>query len=61
MERKVGEVFEFNGVKLKTLRDDVFSCKSCYFSRNMNLCDDMSCMWFERTDNKTVIFEEIKE
>ena len=43
MERKIGEVFEFNGVRLKTLRDDVFSCNSCYFSRNMNFCDDMSC------------------
>ena len=62
MERKIGEVFEFNGVKLKTVRIDVpFRCEDCYFQDLDVSCKKNSCLWCERTDNENVIFMEIKE
>lgn len=31
MERKVGEVFEYEGIKLKVVNTEKFSCFGCYF------------------------------
>lgn len=57
MERKIGEVFEFNGVRLKTVRVDVpFRCEDCYFKNMDILCEKVNCLDSERTDNENVIF-----
>ena len=62
MERKLGEVFEFNGVKLETIRKDMrLRCERCYFNDFDDFCDNISCMWYERTDEEDVVFREIKE
>ena len=62
MERRIGEVFEFNGVKLKTVRDDLqIPCLVCYFHKVRGFCHEMNCIKSERTDNESVIFKEIKE
>ena len=61
MERKIGEIFEFNGVKLKTVRVDApFRCEDCYFVNMDALCEKISCLFRERTDKENVIFKEIK-
>ena len=68
MERKVGEVFDFNGVKLqvKDAGDSCF-CYGCYFNGLHCLCDEMrcpdqagACFRIDRTDNKNVIFVEVR-
>ena len=62
MERKVGEIFEYNGVKLKVVREDVpFRCEDCYFQDLDASCEKISCLWRERRDNENVIFKEIKK
>ena len=40
MERKLGEVFEVDGVKLQVVEAfDTFSCDGCYFLANeQNVC-----------------------
>ena len=62
MERKAGEIFDFNGVKLKVKRHPIqSSCAGCYFDKAHGFCQNMSCAPSERTDNENVIFMEIKE
>ena len=60
MERKIGEIFKVDGVKLKCLKylDD---CTDCYFFEKPEQCDKQSCLKFERSDGECVYFKEIKE
>lgn len=69
MERAVGEVFDFNGVKLqvKDTKDSYF-CYGCYFYESKCTCDTMDrkkqvgvCFRIHRTDDKNVIFVEVKQ
>ena len=69
MERAVGEVFGFNGVKLKVedAGDSCF-CYGCYFYECQCTCDTMdhtnqvgACFRIHRTDDKNVIFVEVKQ
>ena len=68
MERVIGEVFDFNGVKLRVEDiDDSFSCNGCYFYGHNCPCDGIryknqigKCFQFYRTDNKNVIFVEVE-
>ena len=61
MERKLGEVFEVDGVKLQVVEDsDTFSCDGCYFlGSEQNVCDFQNCLRCEREDNKSVKFVKI--
>lgn len=61
MGRKVGEVFEVDGVKLQVVEaSDTFSCDGCYFLANeQNVCGFQNCLSCERTDNKSVKFVKI--
>ena len=68
MERAVGEVFDFNGVKLqvKDTGDSCF-CYGCYFYKHNYPCDEThytkqtgECFRIRRTDDKNVIFVEVK-
>lgn len=68
MERKVGEIFDFNGVKLQ-VKDTVHetSCNGCYF--NGSICKNNETRYINQTgecfqpcrnDGKNVIFVEVK-
>ena len=63
MERKVGEIFESNGVKLVCVKgaiDASTDCRNCYFFNKNNQCLDYLCTDFEREDLTNVFFKEIK-
>ena len=61
MERKLGEVFEYNNVKLQVIEQkDGFSCNDCYFINEGIDCDEQLCLRCDRDDRKSVIFKEIK-
>ena len=56
MERKIGEVFEFNGVRLQAVEAKDLTCNSCYFSNYK--CCYIKCMPLERKDKKNVMFKK---
>ena len=61
MERKLGEVFEYNNAKLQVIENkDGFSCNDCYFLNEGIDCYEQSCLKMDRRDRKSVIFKEIK-
>lgn len=69
MERAVGEVFDFKGVKLqvKDTGDSCF-CYGCYFREHKFTCYEIGrinqtgqCFRARRTDDKNVIFVEVKQ
>ena len=64
MERKIGEVFEYQGKKLKVLETKDSTCYNCYFANRD--CEKTKkvlgeCIRERRTDKKPVIFVEAKE
>lgn len=69
MERKVGEVFDFNGIKLQVKdKGDCCFCNGCYFYSFTGPCAVMyyknqtgECFRQRRTDDKYVIFVEVKQ
>ena len=69
MEREVGEVFDFNGVKLQ-VKDTgkESSCNECYFNRIMCTNNEVrsinqtgECFLTCREDGKNVIFVEVED
>ena len=65
MERKIGEIFEFEGHKLKVIgKTDSRECKKCFFyNRDCSSIRDVRgfCSEEYRTDKKYVIFVEAKD
>lgn len=69
MERRIGEIFKFNGKNLQCVEDDSnIACLNCvFFIKKFNIeednCEnkDMLCISFERKDDKNVKFIDIKE
>ena len=66
MERKIGEVFECQGKKLKVVETKDSTCYNCYFANRDCDCENArkvsgSCTSERRTDKKPVIFVEAKE
>lgn len=65
MERKIGEIFEFEGHKLKVIgKTDSRECKKCFFyNRDCSSIRDVRgfCSEEYRTDKKSVIFVEAKD
>ena len=63
-ERKVGEVFEYEGHKLKVVADtDGRKCPKCFFyNRDCSLIRDVTgyCLKEKRIDKKGVMFVEVK-
>lgn len=65
-ERKVGEIFEFEGKKLQVVIHPSYSCRGCYFytlcqydceyqnAKGLGACDKK-----DRSDNNYVIFKEV--
>lgn len=66
MERKIGEVFEYEGEKLKVVDAETEKdCRNCFFYNDC-CCSKIEritgeCIKSNRTDNKPVIFVEVKE
>ena len=63
MERKIGEVFEVEGVRLICLHVDNLSkiCDNCYFRDKKTQCQLQMCTDSEREDENIVYFKEIKK
>ena len=64
MERKIGEVFECNGVRLRVEKESS-ACKGCYFNGEDCQSDQIlnitgNCLTDLRKDKMNVIFKEIK-
>lgn len=63
-ERQIGEVFEYNGVKLKVRKKAAFEgCCDCYFNYKSRYleCSKAICLFLHRSDKQNVLFEEIEE
>lgn len=65
MERKIGEIFNYNGKKLKVVESKEDYCNNCYLYYG-NVCTNSDkirgkCSKRNRSDNKSVIFVEVKE
>lgn len=63
MERKIGEIFEFEGHKLKVVDKGTCKCNEClFYRRECSLIRNVigSCSEVHRTDKKSVIFVEVK-
>lgn len=69
MERSIGEVFGFGGVKLRVERaKDETSCEGCYFSYQTPPCWQVNrtyntgcCYSLIRSDNESVIFVRVED
>ena len=66
MERQVGEIFDFLGVKLEVIEGEKDSCEGCYFCDN-RICGVGCivnflgyCAYSEREDGKDVIFKKVE-
>lgn len=61
-EYKVGEVFQFGKKKLKCVESIDTDCRGCVLSETSHCRKFMShCHKFHRSDEKNVIFIELKE
>ena len=67
MERKIGEQFEFFGVKLEVVKEKYCSCERCYFHEEKIPCTRNSitnavgrCNAFNRDDLNFVIFKKVE-
>ena len=66
MERQIGEIFDFLGVKLEVIEGEKDSCEGCYFCDN-RICGVGCivnflgyCAYSEREDGKDVIFKKVE-
>lgn len=60
VELKIGEVFEYEGIKLKVVETEDYSCRGCYFLDLGDKCWQQHCMRFDRKDKKNVIFQTVE-
>ena len=66
MERKIGEQFDYEGVRLEVAEKDGRSCEGCYFSglvlcRIREIMDNTGyCGSANRKDEKMVIFKKVE-
>ena len=70
MERKVGEIFEFQNKKLCVEKEEcdlLSKCKNCFFDKNgrcvglKHLSYIGHCVFLYRNDCENVIFVEVKD
>ena len=66
MERKIGEQFDYEGVKLEVVEEKEITCKGCYFIAS-KVClsgeaQDIAgyCFSSVRDDKKDVSFKEVE-
>lgn len=65
-ERPIGDIFEFEGTKLKVVKSKNYSCRGCYFNsermctfQNVEVCG--ACVNEDRSDNNYVVFVKVSE
>lgn len=69
MERKIGEIFEFEGKIYEVVKDFTFSCRDCdlkkFCSPTKHISQEfqapLECANTKRSDKENVVFEEIKK
>lgn len=67
MERKIGEVFEYDGKKLRVIEEPFDTCDGCYF--NGKVCQEASILKIIgncgciilRKDKINIVFKEVKD
>ena len=60
MERKIGEIFEFNGEWYQCVESP--DCELCAFNEtNCNDIDTGNCARYKRSDGKSVIFKKLEK
>lgn len=67
MERAIGEVFDFDGIKLRVIEEPFDTCDGCYF--NGKVCQEASILKIIgncgciilRKDKINIIFKEVKD
>ena len=61
-ERKIGEIFEFEGKTLKAIESKHYTCYDCFFnSGNCSKYNIGYCEPKNRTDKKNIIFVEVEQ
>lgn len=67
MNREIGEVFDFCGVKLKVVKRDTFDCNSCFFVKRGLPCGAYpltqyfgQCGRYAREDETSIKFIELE-
>ena len=60
MERKIGEIFEYNGEWYQCLKGSSCRCDDCDFGE-LGKCYKIACTSGERSDNKEVYFKKLKK
>ena len=76
MYKEVGDIFEYEGVRLQVIESCGVSCKgctaiqqcngiqhccnNCYFYETFGHCGTMLCSHIERKDHKDVIFKKVQ-
>ena len=67
MERPIGDIFDFDGVRLEVVNEKYFSCEMCYFHEEKIPCIRQRiinavgrCNAFNRKDLEFVIFKKIE-
>lgn len=64
MERKIGEIFEYNGEWYQAVEQTEKSCKACYFYSDEGCFVSTGlgrCRHYSRNDNKSVIFKKLEK
>lgn len=69
MERKIGEIFEFEGKIYEVVKDFTFSCRDCdlkkFCSPTKHISQEfqapLECANTKRSDKENVVFKEIKK
>ena len=61
-ERKIGEVFEYNGEKIIVKKDSdfIYECDRCVFNGKPE-CSDCRCISYKRQDKQDVHFEKVED
>lgn len=62
-ERKIGEVFEYNGVKLKVRKKATFEeCCDCYFNHKSRYieCSKAICLFYKEVINKMFCLKKLR-
>ena len=61
-ERKIGEIFEFEGKTLKAIESKHYTCYGCFFNGNCVPCKNIGyCGPEHRTDKKNIMFVEVEQ
>ena len=67
MERKIGEIFDYDGLKLEVVENDDNHCEGCYFQKwiicRFPVIADKTgaCSADERDDKKEVVFQVVTD